>query len=79
MSIMMLQCVLHQKEKEEEFARLSKQNDIMSRALKMPQTEFERVASALTKKSVVDYKAVSLFFGVSVEDVISRGEDLHIW
>lgn len=77
--IMMQQCILHQKEKAEELKKINKQNEVMKRALRMPQTEFERVVTALTKKTETDYKAVALFFGVSVDDVISRGEDLHIW
>ena len=58
---------------------LSKQSSIFERAIKMPQSEFEYVISKQSNESSVFYDRVAAHFGVSVDDVIKRGEELHLW
>lgn len=45
----------------------------------MPQSEFEYVISKQSNESSVFYDKVAAHFGVSVDDVIKRGEELHLW
>lgn len=51
MSLMMQMCMAHKQEKDEEMRR----NGALERALKMPQSEFERAVTRHTKDGVTDY------------------------
>ena len=75
MSLMMQMCMTHKQEKDEEMRR----NDTFERALKMPQSEFERAVTRYTKDGVTDYAAIAEKFETTQEEVRRRGEDLRLW
>lgn len=75
MSLMMQMCLAHKQEKDEEMRR----NGTLERALKMPQSEFERAVTQHTKDGVTDYAAIAEKFKATQEEVRRRGEDLHLW
>lgn len=75
MSLMMQMCMAHKQEKDEEMRR----NGALERALKIPQSEFERAVTQHTKDGVTDYVAIAEKFKTTQEEVRRRGEDLHLW
>lgn len=72
MSLAMQMCIAHRQNEP-------KKSDPMQRALKMPQTEFERTVSECTINSITNHQMIAEKFNVTPEDVKRRGEDLRLW